>query len=33
VPRRCDHPGCHHHHHHAPVMPPGEPRPREANRA
>ncbi|KAF1970950.1 hypothetical protein BU23DRAFT_197234 [Bimuria novae-zelandiae CBS 107.79] len=33
VPRRCDHPGCHHHHHPAPVMPPGEPRVREAGRA
>lgn len=31
--RRCDHPGCHHHHHHAPVMPPGDPRGREASRA
>ncbi|KAL1606271.1 hypothetical protein SLS60_003673 [Paraconiothyrium brasiliense] len=31
--RRCDHPGCHHHHHHAPVMPPGDTRGREPNKA
>ncbi|KAL5407282.1 hypothetical protein PMIN03_007264 [Paraphaeosphaeria minitans] len=31
--RRCDHPGCHHHHHHTAVMPPGDPRGREASRA